>query len=215
MTRVRVRMAVAASLLCSALCGSEAQAQDWFLDLGLEQAFSSGAPLHSPRGFSASLGSIAAWGPIGFHASYRDVAEGGHDIITDCTGAPLACDPGTFRVRYEMRSAGLGISYDFINPTDVMLTLAVTGTRNWRYERITHRATGQPYDHEVPTSLGFSASAHLRLRPWMSGMRPEFGVRYDYSGQGACGPEVACWQRHDAFGLSFGFSWVARARRHE
>lgn len=213
MTRVRAHVAVAVSLLCSAIWGSDVEAQDWFLDVAVDRAFSSSDLLRSPGGFSAGTGAIAVWGPLGFHVTYRDVSDGGDDFATDCSGTSLPCDPGTFAVSYEERAAGLGISYDFINPTDVMLTLAFTGTRNWRREKVTHLSTGRPYDHEVSSSFGFSAAAQLRLRPLMGGMRPELGLRYDHSGRGRCGVDIACWQGHDAFGLSFGFSWVLRERR--
>lgn len=203
----------ASCLLALSFPGSAIDAQDWFLDAAFDQSFSSGDPLRSPGGFSASTGGIAIWGPVGVHALFRDVSEGGEDISLDCAGVPAPCVPGVLGVSYQMKSLGFGLSYDFINPTDVMLTLAATGTRNWRRERIRHLGTGQPYDHELSASLGFSASAHLRLRPLMSGMRPELSLRYDRSGRGDCLPDAACWQGHGAFGVSVGFSWVLRERR--
>jgi hypothetical protein len=196
-----------------ALSGAAISAQDWYLDATFDQSFSSRDPLRTPGGFSVSTGGIAVLGPIGFHGLYRTLKEGGDDISMDCAGVLAPCVPGTLGVSYEMRSAGVGISYDFINPTDVMLTLALTGTRNWRRERLTHRVTGQPFDHELSASLGLSASAHLRLRPLVSGMRPEFAVRYDHSGRGACASGSACWQGHRAFGLSIGVGWVLRVGR--
>ena len=207
--------AAVACLVVVALPGSRLQAQDWFLDVALDQSFSSSDPLRSPGGYSVSTGGVAVWGPIGFQATYRDLSEGGEDIRLDCAVVTTPCVPGTLDVSYQMRSAGLGISYDFINPTDVMLTLALTGTRHWRKERLRHLSTGEPFDHELSASLGLSASAHLRLRPLLSGMRPEFGLRYEVSGSGDCAADGPCWPGHNAFGVSVGFSWVLRAERDD
>ena len=201
------------TLLVLASSGSTVEAQDWFLDVAFDQSFSSNDPLRSPSGFSVGAGVIALWGPVGVHASYRDVADAGDDIVLDCADGPASCVPGTLGVTYQLKAAGVGISYDFINPTGVMLTLAVTGTRNWRREKVRHSATGQAYDHELSASLGVAASAHLRLRPLGGGMRPELGLHYRSSGRGDCVAGAACWQGRRALGISVGFSWVLRTGR--
>jgi hypothetical protein len=191
------------------------QAQDWFMDWAFEQSFSGSDPFRSPGGFTASAGAIALAGPFGVHATYRNVSDGGDDLTQDCVGAAAGCVPGTLSVSYDMRTVGVGVSYDFINPTDVMLTLALTGTRNWPTERIRHVVTGQRFRNDLASTLGFIASAHLRLRPVLGGIRPEFSVHYDRSGGGDCAADAACWGGRSAFGVSVGFGWVLRASRED
>lgn len=197
-------------LLSGSGAAASAEAQDWFMDWAFEQSFSSTDPLRSPGGFTASAGAIAVWGPIGVHATVRSISEGA-DLVQECDGAGPSCVPGTLDVFYGMRSLGLGLSYDFVNPTDVLLTLALTGTKNWRTERIDHSVTGDRSARDLTSSLGLSASAHLRLRPLLGGLRPEFSVRYDYSGDGTCDASNPCWEERSAFGVSVGLGWVLRA----
>lgn len=215
MARPVVRSFLAASVAVLAAVPTTVGAQHWFMDVAFDQSFSSTDPFRNPDGFSASTGAVAVWGPLGLHATYRSVTDGGDDVFQDCAEAPASCVPGALAVSYRMRSLGLGISYDFINPTDVMLTLGLTATRNERTERVDHLATGQRFVRRMPTSLGLAASAHLRLRPLLSGIRPEFSVRYDYSGSGECAADAACLDGHEAFGVSVGFSWVFREPRQD
>ncbi|MGD2047152.1 MAG: hypothetical protein PVJ80_13035 [Gemmatimonadota bacterium] len=215
MRRDRVCTLFILLVVAAALHASRAAAQGWFVDMAFDQSFSSNDYLHSPGGFAASTGAVAVWGPLGFHVMYRDISDGGDDILQDCGEAPAPCVPGTLAVSYEMKSAGLGISYDFVNPTDVMLTLGLTATRNWRTERVEHLSTGARFVNDLPTSYGLTASAHLRLRPLLTGIRPEFTVYYDHSGRGQCQADAACWRGHKAFGLALGFSWVLRPSRQD
>lgn len=215
MARSVVRSLFAASAAVLAVTPSPAAPQSWFMDIAFDQSFSSSDPFRDPGGFSASTGAVAVWGPVGLHATFRRVTDGGEESFRDCEEAPASCVPGTLAVSYTMRSAGLGISYDFINPTDVMLTLGLTATRNWRTERVDHLATGQRFVNDLPTGLGVSASAHLRLRPLLGALRPEFSVRYDYSGSGECAADAACLAGHEAYGVSIGFSWVLREPRQD
>lgn len=215
MLRHRVCTVIFALVFAPAASARTLAAQSWFMDVAFDQSFSSNDPLHSPGGFAGSMGAVAVWGPLGIHATYRDVSDGGDDMLQDCGGAPASCVPGTLAVSYQMKSAGLGISYDFINPTDVMLTLGVTATKNWRTERVEHLSTGAQFLNDLPTSYGVLASAHLRLRPLITGIRPEFSVYYDHSGRGECQADAACWRGHKAFGLAVGFSWVLGPSRQD
>lgn len=187
-----------------------ARAQDWFLDGSLDQSFSSTEPYRSPRGLTANMGAIALLGPFGAHVSFSAVTDGGPDLLQDCTGAPASCVPGMLSTSYRMKTVGLGVSYDFVNPTDVMLTLGLTGTKSWHTERLEHLGTGGRLENDLASSLGFSASAHLRLRPVLSGIRPEIGIHYDHAARGDCRADAACRSGRNAFGVSVGLGWVIR-----
>lgn len=215
MARSLVCAPLAACMLFSALCVSAAEAQDWLADVAFDQSFSSSDPLRSPGGIVANAGALAVWGPFGLHATFRSLWDGGDDLFQDCVDAGASCVPGALGVSYRVRSAGLGISYDFVNPTDVFLTLGLIATRNWRSERVEHQATGARAENELPVSWGLSASAHLRLRPLLGSMRPEFSMHYDYSGRGECAADAACWPGQRAFGLSIGLGWVFRSDRED
>jgi len=182
---------------------SPIRAQDWFADLSIDQSFSSSDPYRSPRGFTAGMGGIAVVGPFGFHVTHSRVSDSGGDVLQDCLGAPTPCTPGTLVTSFDMRTAGVGVSYDFINPTDVMLTLSLTGTKSWHTERFEDVVTGARSESDLTSNLGFSASAQLRLRPVLAGIPPEFGVHYDHGGRGE-------WGGRNAFGFSAGLGWVLR-----
>lgn len=179
------------------------QAQDWFLDGSVDQSFSSSDPYRSPRGFTAAAGTIALVGPFGFHVTYGQVSDSGPDVLQDCSGAATPCVPGALSTSFSMRTAGVGVSYDFVNPTDVMLTLSLTGTKSWHTERLVHRVTGVRSENDLTSNLGFSAAAQLRLRPVLAGVRPEFTIHYDHGGRGE-------WGGRNALGFSVGFGWVVR-----
>lgn len=209
MIRFRLLRYAAVVAVMGGCLPSAARAQDWFLDWALDQSFSSTDPFRSPRGFTASTGGIALVGPFGAHVSFARVTDGGPDIFQDCAGLAGACVPGTLRSSYAMKTVGVGLSYDFVNPTDVMLTLGLTGTRSWHSEHLRDVATGEQFRNDLPSSLGFSASAHLRLRPMLSGIRPEFAVHYDYGARVA----RALDSSRNAFGVSIGLGWVVRPQR--
>jgi hypothetical protein len=159
------------------------------------------------------MGAIAVVGPFGFHVTYGRVTDAGADVLQDCVDAPTPCTPGRLSTSFGMRTAGIGISYDFVNPTDVMLTLALTGTKSWHTERLENPETGDRLENDLTSNLGFSTSAHLRLRPVLGGIRPELGVHYDRGGRGECASAAPCWGGRNAFGFSVGLGWVIRPPR--
>jgi hypothetical protein len=203
------------SALIAVALPTAAEAQDWFVDWAFEKSFTSTEPYRSPDGFTVGIGGMALWGPLGLEATYRSLSSASRAVPQDCAGAPASCVPGSLRMSYRMRTAGLGVSYDFVNPTDVVLTVTVAGTKNWHREHARHLDTGERFGNDLASSLGFSTSAHLRLRPILSGLRPELTVRYDRSGSGHCSTEPACVTGQSAFGVSVGFGWVLRPPRRD
>lgn len=205
MARFRLSLGAITSVIV-AVEASPIQAQDWFMDGSIDQSFSSSDPYRSPRGFTAATGALAVLGPVGFHVSYSQVTDGGADVPQNCAGAPAPCAPGMLSTSFGMRTVGIGVSYDFVNPTDVMLTLSVTGTKSWHSQRLEHLATGDRTESDLAPNLGFSTALQLRLRPMLAGIRPEFAVHYDHGGRGA-------WVSRDALGFSVGLGWVIRPSR--
>ena len=108
-----------------------------------------------------------------------------------------------------MRTLGVGLTYDFVNPVDVWLTLVLSGTANWHSERFRHVQTGE---HTTLGSggaeFGIATAAYLRLRPLVLGLRPAVSFHYDRIFAGECAPDAPCWPSRDVFGLSAGFGWV-------
>jgi hypothetical protein len=207
MARSRLSWYAIAMVAVATVNARPVRAQDWFVDWSIDQSFSSSDPYRSPRGFTAGLGGIAVVGPFGFHVSYSRVSDSGEDVLQDCLLAPTPCVPGPLSTSFGMRTAGIGVSYDFVNPTDVMLTLSLTGTKSWHTVRHEHLATGDRSESHLASNLGFSGSAQLRLRPVFAGIRPELTVHYDHGGRGE-------WGGRNAFGFSAGLGWVLR-RPHE
>jgi hypothetical protein len=111
---------------------------------------------------------------------------------------------------YTLRTLGVGLSYDFVNPTGVFLTMALTGGSNWQIERIEDRGTDETSTaSRTGSDLGLGASMHLRLRPVFVGARPTFAVRYERMWGDAClgGLDSACLPGRSVT-LSAGLSWV-------
>lgn len=209
----RFCLSLAASLTCLAVLTSGADAQDWFVGGALDRSFSGSAPYRAPGGFTLGAGGVAIAGPFGLQAAYTKISAGGDEVVRDCVGSGPSCVPGTLATGYALRTLGLGLSYDFVNPTDVMLTLALTGTKSWHDEEVEHLATGSSSRHELASSLGLSLSAHLRLRPVVSVIRPELILHYDYNGRGECAAGTACWSGRSAFGVALGVGVVLRPAR--
>jgi len=189
------------------------EAQAPFIDVGLQQSFTSSAALRTPLGVSAALGVLGLWGPMGVEVSYRDVSEGGGPIGQPCDIAQ--CPEGGFVDRsLSLRTLGVGISYDIENPTDVMLTLGLHGALNRQTEHLTDIDTGvRSSVTGTDSDFSFGLSADLRLRPVVSRLRPAFTFRYDRVSTITCAADAACFGGRNVWGLSAGISWVLRAKR--
>jgi hypothetical protein len=189
------------------LRAAEARAQAVSVDVAFVQSFTSLDPLPSPAGVTLTAGALRLWGPLGVQATFRSVSEPGPMVEERCGFE--SCVTGPFEQTHAMRTAALGLSYDFVNPVDVWLTLVVSGTANWHVERFRHVETGERTSLDSGgTDYGVAAAAHLRLRPVVLGLRPEISLHYDHVFAGACLPDAACWPSRDVFGISAGFGWV-------
>jgi hypothetical protein len=190
-----------------ALAVVEVRAQAVSLDVAFDQSFTSLDPLPSPTGYTLTAGAIRLWGPLGVQAMFRSVSEPGGVVDQSCGFE--SCVPGPFEQTHAMRTAGLGLSYDFVNPVDVWLTLVLSGTANWQVERLRHVESGErtTLDSGV-TDVGVAAAAHLRLRPLWLGLRPEISLHYDRVFASDCRLDAACWPARDVFGISVGFGWI-------
>lgn len=212
MGRVRTRWLFAVCMAAAVSgTGRETAAQALVIDAALNQSFTSVDPLTSPMGLSVSVGGVGLWGPMGFHASYRDVREDVGEVAQSC--GPSSCVSGPFDQSYSMKTVGFGISYDFVNPTDVMLTLGLNGASNWQVEGLTHLQTGERSGNSTGSNYSLGVSADLRLRPVTGRIRPLLSLRYDRIRDGRCEADAACLRGRSVFGFAAGVSWVLRPRR--
>jgi hypothetical protein len=210
MTLFRSTLQIATSFALAALGArsvTEVHAQAVSVDVAFDQSFTSLDPLPSPTGLTLTAGAIRLWGPLGVQATFRSVSEPGGVVDQRCGFE--SCVPGPFEQAYVMRTAGIGLSYDFVNPVDVWLTLVLSGTANWQVERLQHLESGERTTLDSGgADLGVAAAAHLRLWPLLFGLRPEITLHYDRVFPSECMLDAACWPARDVFGISAGFGWV-------
>lgn len=201
------------SLLCGAALAATPTALDgqaFFVDASVDQAYASD-PLPSPIGFAATVGRTSIVGPLGLHAGFRTLHEGGaDDVAQHCTGA--SCAPGPFDQAFSMRLIYVGISHDFRNPTDVYLNLGLNVGRSQETERLTHHDSGDEIEVEPAGATTLGGSLDLRLRPWIGPLRPVFSARFDHIFESSCPADGACPPARDVWSLSVGLSWVAPVR---
>jgi hypothetical protein len=209
---MRRRLAVGlGTCLALALCSvADARAQALAVDLAFDQSFTSLDPLPSPAGFTLTASGIRLWGPLGVQVSFRSVSEPGGMLDQHCGFD--GCVQGPFEQTYAMRTAGLGVSYDFVNPLDVWPKLVFSATANWQVERLRHLESGERTRIDPGgADLGAAAAAHLRLRPLVLGLRPELSLHYDRVFASDCLLDAPCWPARSVFGISAGFGWVFHA----
>ena len=199
---------VAASIAAAAPAGLAAQT--FFLDGTLHQAYSAD-PLPSPLGFAVQVGRTGIWGPLGLQLHYRHMSEDGGEVAQSC--GFTSCVDGPFNQSYSMRTAGVGLSYDFINPTDVVLTLAMNAGANWQLENLERVDSGEEIDgSEIGSDYSLGGSLDLRLRPWLGPLRPVFSVRYDRIWAGDCAADTSCGTDRNAWAFSAGLGLAVRKR---
>lgn len=187
--------------------GGGVAAQALSVDVAVDQSFTSLDPLPSPFGFAISTGGIRLWGPFGVQASFRSVSDPGGTVDQRC--GVSTCVDGLFERSNHMRTVGFGLTFDFVNPVDVWLTLVLSGTANWQSERFRHIQTGEQATLESSgADLGLASAAYLRLRPLVLGLRPEVSLHFDRIFAGACAADAPCWPSRNVFGLSAGLGWV-------
>ncbi len=203
-----IHRAVAVGAVMAGLApAAEASAQAWSVDVSFDQSFTSHEPLPSPNGFLITAGVLRLWGPVGWQVSLRGVSEPGGIVPQQCNFS--SCVAGPFEQTHELQTLGLGLSYDFVNATDVWLTLVFSGTVNRQIERLRHVQTGEKTSiGPGGQDLGIAAAAHLRLRPLVLGLRPELALHYDRVFASDCAADAPCWPSRDVFGISAGFGWV-------
>lgn len=194
------------------LAPSVVMAQVPFIDVGLNQSYTSSDLLRTPVGISVVVGGLGLLGPLGLEASYRNMSEDGGQIAQICASAP--CTGASFDRSYSLRTIGIGISYDIENPTDVMLTLGVHGATNRQTEHLRDLDTGEHFANAgADSDFSYGFSADLRLRPVVSRIRPAFTIRYDRVSAKTCAVDAGCFGGRNVFAVSAGVSWVQRARR--
>ncbi len=186
----------------------DALGQAWSVDVSFDQSFTSLEPLPSPTGFTLTAGALQVWGPFGWQVSLRGVSEPGGTVPQRCNFA--TCEAGPFALTHELQTLGVGLSFDFVNPTDVWLTLVVGGTVNRQSERFRNVESGERASVGSGHDYGLAAAVHLRLRPLVLGLRPQLALHYDRVFASACVPDATCWPSRDVFGVSAGFGWVLR-----
>lgn len=185
-------------------------AQTFFLDGTFNQAYTSD-PLPSPMGFAIQAGRTGIWGPLGLQMSFRQVSEDRGEIAQSCGFA--SCVEGPFDQSYSMRTVGVGLSYDFINPTDVVLTLGMNAGANWQLERLENLVSGEQLNgSEIGSDYSLGGSLDLRLRPWLGPLRPVFSVRYDRIWASACPEDASCGSDRHAWAFSAGLGVAFRQR---
>lgn len=188
---------------------SEGEAQAFFVDASVNQAFASD-PLTSPLGFSLSVGRTSMLGPLGVHAGLRQLYQDGEEVAQVCNFA--TCTPGPFDQSHSMRHLFVGLSYDFPNPTNVYLNLGLNVGRTQQTEHLVHTGSGAKMDVGAPDETTLGGSVDLRLRPLIGPLRPVFAARYDRILEGDCAADGVCFPARNMWGLSVGLSWVAPAR---
>ena len=208
-----IRTLAAASLFAASVTAAAPTglaAQTFFLDGMLNQAYTSD-PLPSPMGFAIQAGRTGIWGPLGLQFLYRQVFEDGGEVAQSCGFA--SCIDGPFNQSYSMRTVGMGLSYDFINPTDVVLTLAMNAGANWQLESLEHIDSGEELTGtEIGSDYSLGGSLDLRLRPWLGPLRPVFSVRYDRIWAGDCAADTSCGSDRNAWAFSAGLGVAVRKR---
>lgn len=192
-----------------ALRPAEASAQAFFVDASLNQSFADD-PLPSPVGFSVTMGRTSMIGRLGIHAGLRQLYEDGDELAQHCNFA--TCTPGPFDQSHSMQLVFVGLSYDFPNPTDVYLNLAVNLGRTQQTEHLENMTSGEEFDSGGGEETTLGGAIDLRLRPFIGPLRPAFSARYDRIFQSDCLADGVCFPERDVWTLSVGLSWVAPAR---
>lgn len=194
-----------------AIVPSRLEAQAFFLDASVDQAYASD-PLPSPLGFSVALGRTSIVGPLGLHAGFRTLYEPGAENVSQYCTFATECTAGPFEQEYSMRMIYAGLSYDFRNPTDVYLNLGLNVGRNQQTEHLTHREGGEDLEVGPSAQTTVGGSVDLRLRPFLGPFRPVFSSRYDRIMESECPADGICAPSRDVWSISVGLSWVAPAR---
>ena len=189
---------------------ADVEAQAFFVDVAASQAFGTD-PLPSPTGFSVALGRTDIVGPLGLHAGYRTLHEGGARNIPQVCGF-ADCTPGPFDQSFATRMTYVGVSYDFPNATDVYLNLGLNVGTNDQIETLVHLDTGSETEDRVSAETSLGGSIDLRLRPLLGPLRPAFNGRYDRIFGGSCAADASCFPDRSVWSVAVGLSWVAGVR---